>query len=619
MIAPKPTPRCPRAAVHPAARAALSTLLLLAGAAGLACAAPAPAPLPPTVLPVPPAEAPRPPASSTASAARADDAPIARAVQDYIAMLVSISPETATALGDHSRDSELDPTTLDADAAGLAKEQAMLDDLRARLPAPRASRAARTDLALVESALSVDLRLRHDLAPLRRDPDAYVEPMQAIYLQAVRDYAPAADRARASLERIEKIPAALAPARANLQGPPKVWVEVAIEEARNAPAFFDGERPFLTAALPDQKPRIEAALSAAKKAYADFVRMLEHDVLPHATANFAAGRGLFEFLLKEGYFLSESPDTLYDLGKKVFDATNAEMDAVAKRIDPKAKGWPEVTRVVKGHHPTADDLIPSYQREVARARAFLKDKDVVPFPPGDDCQVVETPPFARATISAAYFAAPPLDPVTRGFFYVTPVDRTLPRAAQEAMLRENDHGDEVDTVVHEAYPGHHLQLSIARGYPSMIRKLSDAKRALVPGSNLFAEGWGLYAEALMGELGYYTDEERLLQLEWVLVRAARVMIDVGLHTRGMGFDEAVALLTDQVHLERPLAVSEVKRYTRTPTQPLSYLVGRERIFAIRERYRASQGAAFSLKAFHTELLSHGDIAQGLVEREMFGE
>jgi uncharacterized protein (DUF885 family) len=548
-----------------------------------------------------------------------DDAAIAKATQDYVELIVSISPETGTALGDHSRDSDLDAYTLEGDAAGVAREQAMLDDLRARLASPRASRTAQTDLALIESALSVDIRLRRDLRPLQRNPATYVAPMNAIFLQASREYTPAADRARASLDRIEKIPAALAPARTNLQAPPAVWVEVAIEQARSAGEFFDGERSFLVGALPDQKARIDVALGAARKAYADLAKVLEHDVLPHATKDFAAGRGLFEFLLRDGYFLSDSPDTLYDLGRRVFDATSAEMDVVARRIDPKAKGWPEVTRTLKAHHPTAEDLVPSYRREVDRARRFLQDRDVVPLPPGDDCKVEETPPFLRNVLTASYEAAPPLDPVTRGFFYVTPVDRKLARPRQEQMLRENDHGDQVDTVVHETYPGHHLQLSFARGNPSMMRKLADAKRALLPGSNLFAEGWGLYSEQLMGELGYYTDEERLMQLEWTLVRAARVTIDVGLHTRGMSFDEAVRTLTDQVHLEHELAVSEVKRYTMHPTQPLSYLVGRERIFAMRERYKQQQGSAFSLKAFHTELLSHGDIAPGLVEREMFGD
>jgi uncharacterized protein (DUF885 family) len=239
----------------------------------------------------------------------------------------------------------------------------------------------------------------------------------------------------------------------------------------------------------------------------------------------------------------------------------------------------------------------------------------VPFPPGDDCQVAETPPFLRSTTTASYEPSPPLDAVTRGYFYVTPVDPGMTRDQREQLLRENDHADQVDTVVHETYPGHHLQLSFARSHPSLIRKMIDAKRAAAVGQSVFAEGWGLYSEELMSELGYYTDEERLMQLEWTLVRAARVMIDVGLHTRGMTFDEAVKVLTDRVHLERELALSEIKRYTMTPAQPLSYLIGRERFVAMRERFK--QRGSFSLKAFHAEVLSHGTIAPGLVEREIF--
>jgi uncharacterized protein (DUF885 family) len=177
------------------------------------------------------------------------------------------------------------------------------------------------------------------------------------------------------------------------------------------------------------------------------------------------------------------------------------------------------------------------------------------------------------------------------------------------MLRENDHGDLVDTAVHEAYPGHHLQLSFARRNPSLIRK------ALGP--SIFAEGWGLYSEELMAELGYYTDEERLLQLEWTLVRAARIVIDVGLHVSDMSFDQAVKMLTDEVHLERQLALSEVKRYTMSPTQPLAYLTGREMIVKMRERYKQREGAKFSLKKFHTDVLVRGTVSPSLMAREIF--
>jgi uncharacterized protein (DUF885 family) len=552
-----------------------------------------------------------------------DDEAIDRASAAYLDLLVAISPETATALGAHGRDTDLDGYSRDEEEATLRSEEAMLANLKWRFATPHASRTKKTDLALLESALAVDVRLRRTTRPLERRPDEYVNPMGALFQMATHEYAPPADRARASLARLEKVPAVVALARTNLTTPPQVWVQIGIDEAKSAATFFKDERSFLTGALgAADTPRIDAAIAAATKAYADYATFLQREILPRATGDFAAGRDLFAFLLHDGYFLEETPDQLYELGERIFARTEGEMNAVAKRIDPKAASWSDVTRRVKSHHPAADDLIASYRREVERARRFLADKDVVPFPPGDDCQVLETPPFLRTTTTAAYEPAPPLDPQTRGFFYVTPVDPKLSPAQREQFLRENDHADQVDTVTHETYPGHHLQLSFARGYPSLVRKMIDAKRAAVIGQSVFAEGWGLYAEELMNELGYYSDEERLMQLEWTLVRAARVMIDVSLHTRGMTFDEAVRVLTDRVHLEHELAVSEVKRYTETPTQPLSYLVGRERIVAMRERYKAraaaaTPGAAFSLKQFHTEVLSHGTIAPGLVEREIF--
>jgi uncharacterized protein (DUF885 family) len=220
---------------------------------------------------------------------------------------------------------------------------------------------------------------------------------------------------------------------------------------------------------------------------------------------------------------------------------------------------------------------------------------------------METPPFERATTTAAYEGAPPFDPQTRGFFFVTPADSSLTPKGREELLRENYDASQADTVVHEAYPGHHLQISLARRGSSVIRKAGE--------SDLFAEGWALYSEELMFELGYYSDEERLVQLDWTLVRAARILIDVGLHTQGMTFDQAVAILTDRVHLERALALNEVKRYSSSPTQPLSYLVGREKILALRDALK-QRDPNFSLKRFHDGLLSHGTIPLKLVADEM---
>ena len=541
-----------------------------------------------------------------------DDAAIERAEQDYLDFLVAASPEEATQLGLHARDADLDDRSLVAWTANLAREEAMLKGLRERFASPKASRTARTDLTILEHTLAVDVYRQRARRPLETQPDVYAGPLDALFTMTARDYAPAAVRAQAVLARLSGIPAVVAAAKVNLKNPPRVWTEVAMERADGAKSFFADLRTQLVAALaaePDGVAKVDAAIATATAAYADYRAFLERDVLPRSTGSFAAGRETFEFLVHQSDFLEEDTATLKALGQRVFDETNAQMNALAVAIDPAAKGWPEVTSRLKAKHPSAADLIPSYAHEVDRARRFLVQRDAVPFPEGDVCQVKETPAFARSTITAEYDEAPAFDKDPHGFFLVTPVDLGASAQEQEQMLRENDHGDQVDTAVHETYPGHHLQLAFARHHPSRIRK------ATAP--DIFEEGWAFYAEELMSELGYYTKEERLMQLEWTLVRAARVLIDIGLHTEGMTFDQAVALLTERVHLERPLAESEVKRYTLEPTQPLAYLVGREKLLELRTKYQARAGARYTLKAFHAEVLSHGGIAPALLADEMF--
>jgi uncharacterized protein (DUF885 family) len=540
----------------------------------------------------------------------ADDAAIAKAGQEYVDLFVEIHPEQATALGLHKNDSELDDRTTAGHDKAIEREEAMAKALRERFGSPRASASARTDLALLIGALECDVRRSRVQRPLQRQPDAYVEPLEAIFHMTAREYAPAADRAKALVVRLTKIPKLVEAAKQNLLNPPRVWTEVGIDRAASAKTFLEAQRPFLLSALPNDAARVDTALKTAEAAYEDYKKFLQKEVLPRSNGRFSAGRELFEFLLKNDYFLDEGADELLAMGKKVFADTNAQMTEVAKRIDPKAKGWSEVASRVKAKHPAADDLLASYKKEVARARAFVVQKDAVALPPGDDLDVVDTPPFMRSTVTAAYDAPPPFDQqMTKGFFFVTPVDKTLPKAKQEEMLRENDWADIVDTSVHEAYPGHHLQLSFARRNPSLVRKALD--RAI------FSEGWALYTEELMAELGYYDDEQRLIQLEWALVRAARIIIDVGLHVGDMSFEQAVKMLTDEVHLERQLALSEVKRYTLTPTQPLSYMVGRQMIFKMRERYKTREGAHFTLKKFHADLLQRGTVPPSLLAREMF--
>ncbi|MBX3232738.1 MAG: DUF885 domain-containing protein [Labilithrix sp.] len=560
-------------------------------------------------LPAPPTSVPDAAAPPPAPDPFPDDAEIAKATEAYLDLFVDVHPEAATALGLHRRDGELDDRSIAGHDQATAREQEMLESLERRFASPRASVAAKTDLALLLGALRVDVRVRRVDRPLQRRPQVYVEPLDAVFQLVARDFAPAPERAKDVVARLEKVPKTIALAKDNLLNPPKVWTEIAIEKASGAKAFLEQQRPFLSAALPGDA-RADSALKAALAAYEDYARYLRSDVMKSSNGRFAAGRELYEYLLANDAFLEEDADAVLAIGKRVFAETNDRMTELAKKIDPGAPGWPAVTAKIKGKHPTADDLVATYQKEVKRARDFLVANAAVPFPPDDDLSVIETPAFMRATLTAAYDAPPAFDDrSSKGFFFVTPIDKNDSPARQEAMLRENDYADIVDTVVHEAYPGHHLQLSFARRSPSRARRVFDHA--------IMSEGWALYAEELMAELGYYDDEQRLIQLQWALVRAARVVIDVGLHVGGMTFEQAVKVLTDEVHLERPLAISEARRYTEDPTQPSAYIVGREKILELRRRAREQGGASFSLERFHGDLLARGTIPPSLAAREMF--
>ncbi len=553
------------------------------------------------------------------SLARSDNAKlVTRLTEEYLALVVESYPEKATELGIYSQDDRLTDLTRGAESRRLAAwrmfeekleqtAQAFETYLHGSFDSDHVAPGTAVDLRLLRGALNERRLKREVLNPLARMPSVYTAPMNALFLMTARDYAPAPQRAKSILARVLQISNVVAAGKANLKDPPRSWVQIGLDSAKSAGKFFDGQRSFLVQALPAEAKEIDAALKAAKAAYVDYARFLQA-MLPKAKPDFAIGAEAFSKLLEAEYGLTEPLSVTKARGRQVFDRTQAEMSALAKQIDPKAKDVASVIAALKLKHPKAEDLLKAYSDETARARAFLVAKDAIAMPEGDDLSIIDTPVFQRGTVQAAYDQPPPFGDVSKGFFFVTPVDPKWPAKEQESWLRENDHGDIVDTAVHEAYPGHHLQLSFARKHKSVIRKVQDAA--------IFSEGWALYSEELMNELGYYTPEERMLQLEWTLVRAARVLIDIGLQTEGMTEKQAADLLVNEVHLERKLAENEIRRYTQDPTQPLAYLTGREQLFELRGKYKARQGGSYSLKAWHSEVLSHGTIPPAYIAAEM---
>ena len=213
----------------------------------------------------------------------------------------------------------------------------------------------------------------------------------------------------------------------------------------------------------------------------------------------------------------------------------------------------------------------------------------------------------RPTIPyAAYMPAGGFEPRQNGLYYVTPVNEQLPPAQRAQQMLGHNRFGMLLTNVHEGYPGHHLQLAVASGVTSPVRKLLW--------NTVFCEGWALYCEQLVLEEGITDDpRHRLFQLKDQLWRACRVVIDVKLHMGEMTFEQAVDMLVDVAHLERPNAIGEVRRYTQTPTQPMSYLMGKHQILDLRERERRRLGGDFSTRSFHDRLLSYGTIPLALIE------
>ena len=443
-----------------------------------------------------------------------------------------------------------------------------------------------------------------------KEPALYLDhALYGAYLLLVREFAPLPQRMECLANRLRETRRLLEEAKANLVPlqVPAIYLETAEETLNGAKAFLSMSVPQAAEQLRDDALRREVlrAVDEAGVALNEFEVWLQQQIAPKAQGNFAIGTDLFTQLLRDEHLLSETPEELETMGREILERTKLEIAEVAHAIDPNLP-WFELVERLKTHHPPRDHIVETYAAEVAKARQFVLDKGIATIPEGEQLRVVETPPFERVTTPyAAYMPPAPFDEKSEGLFYVTPVDPEEPREVQEDRLRGHCLFALPITVVHEAYPGHHLQLTIASRSPSKVRK--------VLGNNLFVEGWALYCEEMMWEQGYTSDlRVRLFQLKDLIWRAVRVIVDVGLHCKGISFSEAVHWLVHEARLEHANAVAEVRRYTASPTQPLSYLTGKQLILQLRGERQRREGSNFSLRCFHDRLLQAGGLPLPLV-------
>jgi uncharacterized protein (DUF885 family) len=338
----------------------------------------------------------------------------------------------------------------------------------------------------------------------------------------------------------------------------------------------------------------------------EFAGFLENDLLARSNGVYAVGIEHYNLLLRHKHFLGNDAASLLRFGEELFDATKRELTALSDEIAP-GKTIEEAAKTIQENHPSLDRVLPAYQKAMEAARQFVKERNLVSFPPKEELHVVLTPEFRRHEIPfAAYLSPSPKDPDQVGYYYVTPV-------SDDDLLREHNWVGLENTSVHESYPGHHLQFSVANSIPA-----ASTLPRLMNESSVFYEGWALYCEQLMHEQGFLKSKEhRFVMLKDRLWRALRIIIDVKTQTGKMTYDEAAEVMVHELHFPRAQACGDLNWYSQSPSGPMGYALGWSMINRLRDREQQRLDTKFNLREFHDTLLSAGSISVPLVEKRHF--
>ena len=522
---------------------------------------------------------------------------VERLTREYLDVVFAMFPTEATALGRHEHDRRLEDLT----AAGLDGFARRLAELRRRVAAvDPVDEEEAVDRDALAAGIADGLFVAEVERPWRRNPfEAATAVPASLLLLVARDFAPLVERLASAAERLEQAPRFLAQARQLLDEPcPALWRQMAVAAARGGAGFLSGTLAPLAAGTPEAE-RVAAAAAGAGAALHDFAGWLEGE---HADrfpddAPFAIGEAAQARKLREVHCFDTSPAGFVEVGEAQIQEITAAMAEHAGKLG--ADDWSAKLDQLKAHHPDVEGLLPAYRRELDRLEAFVFEHDLATDPRAT-ARIEPTPEFLRPVMGyAAYLPAGPFDPRQQGYFWVTP-------PPDEDGLRDHFFAMIPAVAAHEGYPGHHLQLT------SVNRLESVTRRAIR--SPVMVEGWGLYTEQLMADVGYYDDEARLAQLLMRLLRALRIVLDMQLQSGELSYEAAVARAVSVGRVSESTARSEVARYSMTPTQPFSYLIGCLELERLRAASQARLGDAFRLRRFHDRVLSYGNIPPTLVAR-----
>ncbi|HMK92462.1 MAG TPA: DUF885 family protein, partial [Thermoleophilia bacterium] len=451
-------------------------------------------------------------------------------LQDLLDRVAAAEPVLATQLGMAAHAGAMPDYSAPALRTYVDAIKPLLTDLD-RLAADPAAAPADAIEASTGAQIARRVVRTYETRRVQRDqPTLYLDATYGVLLLMIKDVVPAGERVEALAGRLRAVPGLLEEAEANLADElPAPYVRSALDDVPGVRELVGETAPAFAAALGAPGALDEPGRLAAG-AVERFGALLRDHYLPRAVPDVAAGRDLLVEILEQEYLLEETPEQIAAYGRRMVDETRA---AMAERAA--AMGFADVeaaVAAVQAEHPALADLLPSYRDALAAARSFVVDHDLVTFAPGERLVVEETPPPLRASLPFAAYEGPgPYEERQQGHYWVTLPTPDLSPERLERALSDHPFASMRPVGVHEAYPGHHVQISRANRAPTLARRIAH----IPDGGTLLVEGWAFYCEEMMEAQGFLADPGvRLMRLNDQVWRACRVVIDMELNLGRMG-------------------------------------------------------------------------------------
>jgi uncharacterized protein (DUF885 family) len=549
-------------------------------------------------------------------AADDEDAKLTTFFKHYLDEKFKLQPLAASTEGDHRFDDRLEDLSAKSRKAWDEQTRKALEDLVKQIDYKKLTRSGQIDFEILKHSLTFSLWLSENTKPFEDDPLVYNSYITGCtYELLARSTLPQATNVKNCAARMPAIPKIVAAAKESLRNPPRVHVETAIRRNQGAISYYEsgifelaGETPQLSEMGPPAK-----AVVASLKEYQKF---LEEDLLPRAKGDWRLGRERFAKKLKLELDSGLTFEDVVKEAEKEFDRVEREMYVVARQLwsqsFPKkplppddADGRRATIEQVLAHlaqdHGKVEALLDDTKATVERVKAFIKENDIVRLPDPDRCKIIEMPEFQRGFSVAYLNQAPALDPKASSYYAVSPPPKEWDERRVKTYLEEyNRHMLQILTI-HEAYPGHYVQLEYGNRCPSLIRKVLS--------SGVFAEGWAVYTEQMMLDQGYGKGDLalRLHQLKFYLRAVANAILDYKMHCTDYSDKEALEFLTKRVFQSEAEAVGKIVRAKLSSCQLSTYFVGRTAFYQLRQKIEREEGDKFELGRYHEAVLDHGTL------------